>query len=160
VNIKRDLLPFAALLALTAPVGAQAPAPALTPPAVLGAAKTIQFTATHFLGRAGIPIRVSTALLAQPNKAFIRDTDAQTKAISMVYASDGRTQTEYRQSRELYTKSDAAARLNDMDSATFALAALTEFLTPAEFARFHRAAGDPAGVYRMPLGTRGAQTIE
>ena len=154
MNTKRSLLSLTALLALTAPASAQT----LTPPAVLGAAKTIQFTATEFQGTA--PKLVSTAALAQPNKAFVQDMDPKTKAVGTVYASDGKTQTEYRQSRGRYTKSDSAAHLNDLDSATLTFSVLTDFLTPAAFARFHHAAIDPAGIYRMPLGTRGTETIE
>ena len=59
---------------------------------MLGAAKTISFTATEFFGRT--PVKISVASLSQPNKAFIQDTDAKTKAITTVYASDGKTQTE------------------------------------------------------------------
>ena len=158
MNTKRSLLPFAALLALTAPASAQTPAPALTPPIVLGAAKTIQFTATEMIG--GVPEEVSVASLALPNKAFIQDVDAKTKAPDIVYASDGKTQTEYRRSRARYTKSDAAARLGDLDSRTLALSALTVFLTPEAFAKYHHAATDPAGTYRTPLGTQEGKTVE
>ena len=153
-------LPLAALLALAAPAFAQPAAKPLTPPAVLGAARTIQFTATELLGRENAPMKVSTAYLAMPNKAFIQDTDARTKAIDTVYASDGKTQTEYLSSRARYTKSDAAARWNDLESRTMALSVLTDFLTPEAFAKFHHAAADPAGVYRMPLGKQEDKTIE
>lgn len=149
-----------ALLALAAPAIAQTDATPLTPPAVLGAARTIQFTATEVLGRESTPVKVSVAALAQPNKAFIQDTDAKTKALSTVYASDGKTQTEYSQARARYTKSDAAARFGDLASRTLALSVLTDFLTPQAFAKFHHMAADAAGVYRMPLGKQGERTIE
>ena len=149
-----------ALLALAAPAFAQTGAMTLTPPAVLGAAKTIQFTATEMMGRGDTPGIVSTASLAQPNKAFIQDTNAKTKVVDTVYASDGKTQTEYRRSRNLYTKSDAAAHFADLESRTVALSSLTDFLTPEAFSKFHHAAADPAGLYRMPLGKQEERTIE
>ena len=155
---KHTCLPVAALLAtLAAPAIAQTAAP-LTPPAVLGAAKTIQFTTTVVIG--GVPREVSNASLAQPNKAFIQDMDAKTKAVATVYASDGKNQTEYSQARARYTKSDAAARITDLESRTLSLSVLPDFFTPEAFAKFHHAAGDAAGVYRMPLGKQGERTIE
>ena len=147
-----------ALLTLAAPAVAQSPAAPRTPPAVLGAARTIQFTATEILG--GVPRKVSVASLVQPNKAFIQDTDPKTKVVSTVYACDGKTQTEYSRRRSRYTKSGPAARLADLESGTLALSALTDFLTPAAFAKFHRAAGDPDGVYRMPLGDESGKSVE
>jgi len=134
MNIRRRLLPFAALLALTAPANAQTAAPALTPPAVLGAAKTIQFTATYVKG--GHRQEFSVAYLELPNKAFVQDTDAKTKKTDIVYASDGRTQTEYRRSRGHYTQSGAPASLNDAGTHTLALSALADFIDPAAFAKF------------------------
>ena len=150
---------LAALLALATPAAlAQSAAAPLTPPAVLGAAQTIQFRVTEFRG--STPLRVSHAYLAQPNKAFVQERDAKTAAVDTFYASDGKTQTEYRQSRKSYTKSDAAARLNDLESRTVPFSVLTDFLTPDAFAKFHHAAGDAAGLYRMPLGEQGGKTIE
>jgi len=125
---------------------------------VLGAAKTISFTATEFFGRT--PVKISVASLSQPNKVFIQDTDAKTKAITTVYASDGKTQTEYSRVGNCYTKSDAAAHFGDLESQTVALSTLTDFLTPEAFAKFHHPAVDPAGLYRMPLGKQEERTIE
>lgn len=150
-------LTLSALLALAAPVLAQ-PAALLTPPAALGTAKTIQFTTTVVVG--GVPKEVSAASLAQPNKAFVQDTNAKTKVVDTIYASDGKTQIEYRKSRDSYTKSDAAAHLGDLESRTLAFSVLGDFLTPEAFAKFHHAAGDAVGIYRMPLGKRGDKTIE
>jgi len=157
---KHPSFALAAFLALAAPATlAQPAATPLTPPAALGAATTIQFTATLIVG--GVPRKVSIASLAQPNKAFVQDSNPTTKAVDMVYASDGKTQTEYRQSRKSYTKSDAAAHFSDLESHTLALSVLPDFLTPTAFAKFHHAAGDAAGVFRMPLGPQqGARTIE
>ncbi len=157
---KQTCLPAFALLALAVPAIAQTPAAPLTPPAVLGAAKTIQFTATQVMGPGDTPVRVSVASLAQPNKAFIQDTVAKSNTLSTVYASDGKTQTEYNRPRSRYTTSGAAARLADLNSGTLALSVLTDFLTPESFAKFHHATSDAAGVYRMPLGKQGARTIE
>ncbi len=133
MNIRRNLLPFAALLALTAPASAQAPAPTLTPPAVLGAARTIQFTATYV--KRGHRREFSVAYLELPNKAFVQDADAKTKKIDIVYACDGKTQTEYRRSRGHYTQSTAPASINDADTHTLALSALGDFMDPAAFAK-------------------------
>ena len=156
---KHPFLVLAAFLSLAAPATlAQTPATTLTPPAVLGAARTIQFTATEVLG--GVPQKVSVASLVQPNKAFIQDMDAKTKAVGTVYACDGKTQTEYSLARNRYTTAGPVARFADLDSHTLALAVLPDFLTPAAFAKFHHATGDPDGVYRMPLGAQGGRTIE
>jgi len=125
---------------------------------VLGAAKTISFTATGFFGRT--PVKISVASLSPPNKAFIQDTDAKTKAIATVYASDGKTQTEYSRAGNRCTKSDAAAHFGDLESQTAALSTPADFLTPDAFAKFHHAAVDPAGLYRMPLGKQQERTIE
>jgi len=156
-NLLHKPVALAALLALSAPALAQTTAP-LTPPTVLGAAKTIQFTATEVLG--GVPEEVSIASLSQPNKVFIQDMNAKTKALDEVYACDGKTQTEYRRSRARYTKADAAARLGDLESNTLAFSSLTVFLTPAAFAKYHHAATDPAGVYRTLLGKQQDKAIE
>ena len=40
------------------------------------------------------------------------------------------------------------------------LSTLADFLTPEAFAKFHHAAIDPAGLYRMPLGKQQERTIE
>ena len=149
---------LAALAALSAPGLAEPVAKPLTPPAVLGVAKTIQFIATE--SRGGVSQEVSLALLAPPNKAFIQDTDAKTKAIDRIYVSDGKTQTDYRHDRNRYTKSDAPAHLSDADSGTLAVSALTVFLTPEAFAKYHHAASDPAGVYSTLLGKQEGKTIE
>ena len=132
------------LLSLPAFVRANPP---LTPPDVLGAAKTIQFTATLY--RNAVPsgsfladksndkaARVSNAMLVQPNKACVVDMDAKTKAVEVVYVSDGKIQTEYRASRQHYTKSETPARISDMDSRTLALSTLTDFYDAKAFARF------------------------
>ena len=157
---KHPSLLLAAFLSLAAPAAFADPAAApLTPPAVLGAAKTILFTATDVLGHAGTPVRTSVAFLAQPNKAFVQDTDAKTKAVETVYASDGKTLTVYDQSLNRYTRSPAAD-LSDPQSRALALVVLTDFLTPEAFAKFHHAAGDAAGVYRMPLESHGVKTVE
>ena len=143
------LIPALALLACGAALS-QAPAP-LTPPGVLGRAKTIQFTAT--LSVKGKKEEVSVAYLAQPNRAFVQDVDAKTKAIDTVYASDGVTQIEYRKSRSHYTKTAAPGRIADMDSRTVALSTLTDFLDPKAFAKFERLGSDRAGfLYALALG--------
>lgn len=154
------LVALAVLPALAAPACAEPAATPRTPPAVLGAAKTIQFTATELLGRESTPMKVSTAYLAVPNKAFIQDMDARTKAIDTIYASDGKTQTEYRQSSNRYTKSDAAARFADLETSTIALSSLTVFLTPEAFAKYHHASSDPIGIYKTLLGKQEGKTIE
>ncbi len=129
----------------------------LTPPDVLGAAKTIQFTATETLG--GVPQEVSAAALVQPNRGYVVDTDAKTSSVDVVYASDGKTQTEYRASRSRYTKSASPAHLTDVDSRTVAFSVLNDFADPKTFAKFQHRATDNPGVYQMPLGTQDGKTI-
>ena len=82
-------------------------------------AKTIQFTATEVIG--GVPEEISVAALAQPNKAFIQDTDPTTKTLDTVYASDGKMQTEYRPTRGHYTRSAAPALFGGVDTHAIAL---------------------------------------
>lgn len=147
----------AGLLLLALPAFAQTKPP-LTPPDVLGAAKTIQFTAT--LLKEGQAEEVSTATLTQPNKAFVVDTDAKTKTVDTVYASDGKTQTEYRKSRSHYTKSDAPAQIIAIESNTLALSLMTEIFNKQAFTRYRRTSGSQSGVvvYFLPLGSHDGQT--
>ncbi len=149
MNIGRDLLPFAALLALNVPASAQ------TPPAVLIAAKTIQFTATKVIG--GVPEEISVASLAQPNKAFIRDTDPKTKALDTIYASDGIMQTEYRPTRGHYTKSAAPATFGDVDTHAIALSWILGLLDAAQLTRFTHDASDSPGIYRTAFQEQGGK---
>ena len=145
-------------LTLTAlPAVAQTPTRSLTPPEVLGAASSIQFTATEVIG--GVSEEVSTATLVQPNKAYVVDTNFKTKAIDTVYVSDGKTQTEYRASRARYTKSGAPVRIAEIDSRTVALATVTDFFDPKAFAKFQQAASDASSIYQMPLGTQDGRTL-
>ena len=117
----------------------------LTPPDVLGRAKTIQFTATLY--EKGKKEEVSVAYLAQPNKAFVQDVDAETKAVDTVYASDGVAQVEYRKSRGHYTKTDAPGKIADMDSRTLALSVLADFYGRAAFSKFQKPQEAPPGLY-------------
>ena len=146
-----------ALTLIALPTFAQPSAKPLTPPEVLGKAKTIQFTATEVLG--GVPQEISTAMLSLPNKAYVVDTDAKTKAVDVVYASDGKTQTEYRASRGHYTTSDAPARIGEIESRTVALSVLTDFFDAAAFAKFQQSKNDPANVYRRVLAKQEGKTI-
>lgn len=145
------------LLLAASPIYAQTPPKPLTPVDVLSAAKTIQFTATETLG--GVPVTVSTATLVQPNKAYVQDTDAKKKTVSTVYASDGKTQTEYRSSRSVYTKTEAAADLQSAESHTLAFSALSDFNDPKSFAKFQHTAADAPGVYRQPIGVQQGKTV-
>jgi thiol-disulfide isomerase/thioredoxin len=162
---RRTPAALAALLALAAPAAlAQPAAPSLTPPAVLGAAKTIQFTAT--LIKDGRPEQVSVAYLAQPNKAFVQDTDAKTKAVDTVYASDGKTQTEYRASHKHYTSSAAPAQIAGMETHALAVSVLTDFLDSSAFAKFKDTgfrgvwADGREQWYLMPLGQQEGQQVQ
>ena len=152
----RTLFASAALLLSALPVLAQAKP--LTPPDVLGKAKTIQFTAT--LLKDGQAKEVSTAILAQPNKAFAVDTDAKTKTVDTVYASDGKTETEYRKSRAYYTKSAAPAQITAIESNALALSVMTEIFNRGAFSQYQRAPSDQPGVavYSLPLGSHDGKT--
>ena len=131
----------------------------LTPPDVLGAAKTIQFTATFY--KDNKPVEVLYAILAQPNKAYVVDMNFKTRATDTVYASDGRTQTEYSQSRNRYTKTKVAADFKDIASRTLAFAVLDDFYDPKSFAEFQHYAGDALDIYRMPFtGRDGKRSFE
>lgn len=146
------------LVALSVPVHSSfAQAQPLTPPQVLGAAGTIQFTATESLG--GVPMTVSTATLVQPNKAFVQDTDAKKKTVSTTYVSDGKLQTEYNQSKNRYTKTKVPADFQDVTSRTLAFAAFSDFYDPKLFAKFRHTAADNPGVYQMLLGTQDGKTM-
>ena len=123
---------IAALLLSALPAFAQTKP--LTPPEVLGAAKTIQFTATLY--RNDKPVEISYVTLAQPNKAYVEQVDFTTRAVDKVYASDGKTQTEYLASVNRCTRSAAPARISGMDSPTTALSTLTDFYEAAAFAKF------------------------
>lgn len=143
----------AGLLLFALPVFAQTKP--LTPPDVLGAAKTIQFTATLY--RNDKPVEISYATLAQPNKAYVVDMDFNTRAVDRVYVSDGKIQTEYRPSRNSYTQSAAAASISDIDSHTVALSALTDFYDASAFTKFAPIfAGQP--IYQKPLGQQGGRS--
>ena len=109
-------------------------------------AKTIQFTATEVIG--GVPEEISVAALAQPNKAFIQDTDPTTKTLDTVYASDGKMQTEYRPTRGHYTRSAAPALFGGVDTHAIALSWILGLLDSVQLTRFSHDASDPPGVYR------------
>lgn len=145
----KTFLPTAGLLLLALPAFAQAPAKSLTPPEILGAAKTIQFTATLY--RNDKPVEISYATLAQPNRAYVVDEDFNTRAVDRVYVSDGKTQTEYRASRNSYTQSAAAASIGDIDSRTVALSALAEFYDMDAFRKFQAILPEQT-LYEKPLG--------
>ncbi len=150
-------LPLAAAALLLSALPALAQTKPLTPPDVLGSAKTIQFTATALQG--GVPQEISTAALASPNRASVTDTDAKTKAVDAVYASNGKTQTEYSSSRSRYTQSAAPAQFADIDSRTLAFSVFNDFADPKAFAKFQHTAADKSGVYHQLLGTRDGKTI-
>ncbi len=159
---------LASPLALAAPAApAQTAAKPLTPPDVLGAAKTIQFTVTLF--RNDKPKEVSVAYLAQPNKALVQDRNAKTGRIDIVYASDGKTQTEYRRSRRHYTRSSAPASIRDAGTRALALSALADFINPAAFTKLIYGHTGRMRPHEKPLATydkgfghdaKGRQTIE
>ncbi len=151
----KAILTATALLLSALPASAQTKP--LTPPEVLGAAKTIQFTATETLG--GVPMTISTATLVQPNKAYVQDTDVKKKTVSTIYVSDGKTQTEYRPSRSVYTKTSAASDFQDAESRTLAFSALGDFNDPKSFAKFQHTAADAPGIYRQPVGVQQGKTI-
>ena len=128
----KAILAAAALLLSALPAFAQTKP--LTPPEVLGAAQTIQFTATLY--KNSKPVEIIYATLEQPNKAYVEEVDFTTRAVKMVYASDGKTQTEYLAAVNHCTRSAAPARIGDIASDIPAFSALTEFYGTAAFAKF------------------------
>ena len=140
---------FAAAALLLAALPTFAQTKSLTPPDVLGAAKTIQFTTTFY--RNDKPVEVSYATLAQPNKAYVMDENFNTKAVDTVYVSDGKLQTEYSQSRNRYTKTEVAADFQDIESRTLAFATLGDFYDPKSFARFQHSPSDAPDTFRMSV---------
>lgn len=122
----------AALLLSALPAFAQTKP--LSPPDVLGAAKTIQFTATLY--KNDKPVEIFYVTLAQPNKGYVEEVNFTTRAVDKVYASDGKTQTEYLASVNRCTRSAAPARVSGIGSPTTALSALTDFYEAAAFAKF------------------------
>jgi outer membrane lipoprotein-sorting protein len=134
----------AALLLSTLPALAQIKP--LTPPDVLGAARTVQFTATlykigdpagfYLIGDNKTPIRTFTVMLAQPNKALIVDTNEKTKAVEAFYASDGKTQKEYLTSANQSVKSDAPAQISEINFRTLGLFGFADFYDTKAFAQF------------------------
>ncbi len=151
----KHFLAAAAFLLTALPAHAQIPAKPLTPPQVLGAAKTIQFTTTFY--RNDKPVEVSYATLAQPNKAYVMDVNFNTKAVDTIYVSDGKTQTEYSQPQNRYTKTEVAADFQDIASRTLTFATLADFYDPKSFAKFQHYPGDAPDVFRMPFNKRGGE---
>lgn len=150
----KHILTAAALL-LSA--GAQAAAKPLTPPDVLGPAKTVQFTAMLIVH--GKAQETSAATLAFPNKAYCVDTNPTTNAVDRVSVSDGKTQTEYRHSNSSYTKAAAPAAVRDISANTLALSVYTDFCDPAAFAKFQHDPSDAPGAYQKTLGKQQGKAV-
>jgi thiol-disulfide isomerase/thioredoxin/outer membrane lipoprotein-sorting protein len=146
----QPILTAAALLLTALPVCAQTPKKPLTPPDVLGPAKTVQYTAVLVIH--GKTQGISAVTLVLPNKAYAIETRPKTHVLESVYASDGKTQTEYMQARGTYTKSVAPAAVADINANVFALSVYGDFCSPAAFAKFQHDAGDAPGVYQRILG--------
>ncbi len=123
-----------ALLTLYATMAFAAPAKELTPPDVLGKAKTIHVLAVRYQN--DVEKEVSEAWLAQPNKAYAEDTNRQIGGITNVYVSDGKIQAQHRPSAGPDTRSLAPARIAQIQTQALVLKVLLEFYTPARFARF------------------------
>ena len=153
----KRILTAAAFLLSALPACAQPAAKPLTPPDVLGPAKTIQFTAT--LIAHGKRQEISAAVLTLPNNAYDADTNPTTNMIDRVYASDGKTQTEYRHSNSSYTKVDAPKSFQDINATTLALSVYTDFCDPAAFAKFQHDPSDAPGVYQKTLGKEQDKTV-
>ncbi len=144
----------AALLLSVQPAFAQTKP--LTPPDVLGAAKTIQFTATAYEGSG--EVKLSTAMLVQPNKARFVDTNPKTKVVEIICTSDGESQTEYRALTNRYIKSTPGGSLSALSSNSFSAHFVAVLLSPKNFADFHHLSSDAPGVYEIPLGTQEGTT--
>ena len=125
---------LAALLILYPTLLFAAPAKELTPPDVLGKAKTIHVLAVRYQN--DVEKEVSEAWLAQPNKAYVEDTNRQIGGITTVYVSDGKIQVQHRPSAGPDTRSQAPARIAQIHTQALALKVMLEFFTPARFARF------------------------
>jgi len=138
----RILFASAALLLSALPALAQAKP--LTPPDVLGKAKTIQFTVIEYQNNKAV--NTITVALSQPNKAFIQTVDAQSKKVSTTLVSDGKKQTVTFGSK--YTELDPPTTLGELNSDGFKM---DMFLDPAAFAAFHHEPADLPGVYHQTL---------
>ena len=145
-------LPLAAAALLLSALPALAQTKPLTPPDVLGKAKTIQFTATLYKNNK--PVEASYVVLAQPNKAYVVDINLNTKAADVVYVSDGKTQTEYNRSQDRYTRTEAAANLQDIESRTLAFAVFGDFYDMKSFAKFKHYASAAPKIYYIPYGIK------
>ena len=139
-------IPTAAAFLLLSALPALAQTKPLTPPEVLGAAKTIQFTATlyrigdpagfYMVGSDRTPIRAFSVTLAQPNRACIVDTDARTKVVEFLYASDGKILTEYFAPRKHSVQLEAPTGLDDVNFRTLGLVTFADCFIPGRFAKF------------------------
>lgn len=113
----------------------------LTPPDVLGAAKTIQFAATDIVNDKVSVITMVT--LVQPNKAYIQRVDRQAHPYNLSLISDGTTEILTNGSK--YTKVDPPAHLADITGDPFPI---DLFMNPASFSKYHHDPADPPGLYR------------
>ena len=135
----KALLPTAALLLSALPVLAQTKP--LTPPDVLGAAKTIQFTAIDTVNdKVSV---ITTVVLVQPNKAYIQRVDRQAHPYNLSLISDGTA--EILTNGLKYTKVDPPAHLADITGDPFPV---DLFMNPVSFSKYHHDPADPLGLYR------------
>lgn len=135
----KTILTTAALLLSALPAFAQTKP--LTPPDVLGAAKTIQFTATDYInGKLSV---VTTVALAQPNRVHIQRVDRQAHPFNLSLISDGRTEIVTNGIR--YQKGDPPTRLADITGDPFPI---DLFMNPVSFSKYHHNPADPPGLYR------------
>ncbi len=144
-------LAAAAFLLTALPAAAQASVKSLTPPEVLIPAITIRFTATLLHG--GNTFLTSTAVLAQPNKAYMVDTTTfeGIVLIQAFYISDGKTEVYEEKGngpRDSVHKRKAPGLLLEINAPTFALSSIAMFLLPDGMTPFtlqKKSASDPVG---------------
>ena len=135
----KTILTAAGLLLLALPAFAQTKP--LTPPDVLGAAKTIQFTATDIVnGKVSV---ITTVALVQPNKAYIQRVDRQAHPYNLSLISNGKT--EILTNGQKYTKVDPPAHLADITGDPFPI---DLFMNPVSFSKYHHEPANPLGLYR------------
>ena len=135
----KTILNAAGLLLLALPAFAQAKP--LTPPDVLGAAKTIQFTATDIVS--GKVLVITTVTLVQPNKAYIQRVDRQLHPFNLSLISDGKTEVITNGTK--YERVDPPAHLADITGDPFPI---DVFMDPVSFSKYHHDPADPPGLYR------------
>lgn len=137
--------------------------PVLTPPEVLGKAKTIQCAITFRMAIPGVTggnspnsFAISVAM-EQPNKMAEKDADPKTGEVDVAFVSDGRTLVGYNKEHNSFYRKNAAANWGQMALNSIGLPIMCNLLLPKQFIAFHKIGavtidGKPAVRYRKQRG--------